>query len=196
MVARRLRIADLADTAPVVAQRLLGCELAVGPVRGLITETEAYHSEDDIACHASGGKTARNAPLYEAPGGLYCYLCYGIHVLMNIVTGEEGIPSAVLIRGLRITDGHDQVTRLRGRCDDRAANGPGKVTQALGMDRSWNRRVLGDGWTLSDRHALPAAVSAGPRVGVGYAGAEWANRPWRWWLSDFPVVKQRPYRDI
>jgi DNA-3-methyladenine glycosylase len=92
--------------APPVAPELIGWRLQVNGITGTIAETEAYYGEDDLACHASKGRTPRTATLYAQPGTIYVYLCYGIHWMLNLECDREGVPSAVLVRGLLI-DGID-----------------------------------------------------------------------------------------
>ena len=139
-----------------------------GPVAAMITEVEAYDGEHDRACHARNGRTARNAVMY-APGGVwYVYLCYGVHELLNLVTGPRGYPAAVLIRGV---DG---------------ANGPGRLTKALRIDRRLNGAPASPegGLWIEDRgvRVTRGAIKAAPRVGVDYAGPVWARKPWRFVL--------------
>lgn len=148
---------DALDVAP----RLLGCTLAVAGRRLVITETEAYRGEADTACHAHHGRTKRTEMLYRRGGHVYVYLCYGIHSLLNIITGAEDEPQGVLIR-----------------CCDGAA-GPGKLTRALGVDLSFNGLDI----LTTDRIGLwqgPGCphVTA-PRVGIGYAAAADQQRLWR-----------------
>lgn len=171
--------------APLVAPELIGWQLVVNGIHGTIAETEAYFSEDDLACHASKGRTPRTATLYAQPGTLYVYLCYGMHHLVNVVTDREGIPSAVLIRGV-IIDG----------LDPRRSNGPGKVAKLLGLDRRHNGQALGEvlHMTAPPANRIPPKVSCGPRVGIDYAGDVWRDKPWRWWLAGFPAVKTRTDR--
>ena len=184
----------LARPSPEAAPLLLGAELRCRGVRALIAEAEAYHSEKDLACHASRGCTPRSQTLYARAGTVYVYLCYGIHEMLNIVCGPAGEPSAVLVRGIRIQDGEELVRERRGGGKgalDRLCNGPGKVTQALGVDRASNG-LLVNGRDCPIRLRLgtaPGRPRRGPRVGVDYAGAHWAGRPWRFWLPDFPVVR-------
>lgn len=132
-----------------------------------ITEVEAYHGESDLACHASRGCTPRTEVMYQPGGVWYVYLCYGIHEMLNLVTGPAGFPAAVLIRG--VTD----------------VSGPGRVTRALGIDRRLNARaaVPGSGLHLEDDgFVLPRrAIRSGPRIGVAYSGPVWAKKPWRFW---------------
>jgi DNA-3-methyladenine glycosylase len=151
-----------------VARDLLGCRLAVGGPDGrierhVVVETEAYLGAHDLACHAALGMTPRNAVMFGPAGVWYVYLCYGLHWMLNIVTGPPGVPAAVLIRGLA---GH---------------LGPGRLTRALGIDRRH------DGQRADRETALwfepgvvvpPRLVARTPRIGVGYAGA-WAAKPLR-----------------
>jgi DNA-3-methyladenine glycosylase len=152
-----------------VARDLLGAWLVVRAADGRVTrhrifETEAYLGAHDLACHGSRGLTRRNATMFGPAGRWYVYLCYGMHWMLNIVTGREGVPAAVLIRG----------------AGDHA--GPGRVTRALGIDRGLDGRpaVRRAGlWLERGGVAVPRRlVSRTPRIGVGYAG-EWAEKPLR-----------------
>lgn len=131
----------------------------------MITETEAYVGEHDLACHARAGCTPRTEVLYRAGGVWYVYLCYGIHEMLNLVTGPEGAPAAVLIRGVE------------------GISGPGRVTKRLEIDRKLNRAAAepASGLWLEDRGVrVPrGTVKATPRIGVDYAGEIWAKKPWR-----------------
>ncbi len=153
--------------ATVLATDLLGkfiCRRTdEGVVRAKITETECYFGEDDTACHAHKGKTARTATLYEAGGITYVYLCYGIHSLLNIVTGSEGHPEAVLIRGVE------------------DAVGPGRVTKFLQITVNDNALPLCEtsGIWLEDDGAMKPEYQCLPRVGIDYASAEDRERKWR-----------------
>lgn len=151
------------------ARALLGKYLVrtgpAGTVAAMITEVEAYDGEKDLACHAARGRTPRTEVLYGPGGYWYVYLCYGVHELLNLVVGPPGWPAAVLIRG--VAD----------------INGPGRLTRALGIDRSFNGRPAGpaSGLHLEDRGVRIASrwVQATPRIGVAYAGPHWAKVPWR-----------------
>jgi DNA-3-methyladenine glycosylase len=170
-------LALLRGSAVQAAPRLLGWRLSVGDISGIIAETEAYQGEEDLACHASKGRTPRTTVLYGPPGTLYVYLCYGMHQMLNIVTDREGIPSAVLIRGLLIPG-----------LDPKRSNGPGKVARLLGLDRRHHGRPMAGILALEPPATASPSPQCGPRVGVGYAGPEWSQRPWRWWLPGFPAV--------
>lgn len=166
----------------VIARWLIGKVLVRGELGGpltrhVITETEAYHSQKDLACHASKGRTARTDVLFRAAGIWYVYLCYGIHEMLNLVVGPEGFPAAVLIRGV-----HDAI-------------GPGRLTKALQIGRSLNGQpaVPATGLWLEDEGLrIPRAnVLATPRVGVDYAGPIWAAKPWRFVLTAEGMQKVR-----
>jgi DNA-3-methyladenine glycosylase len=137
--------------------------------RHVITETEAYCGESDLACHARSGRTARTAVLYEPGGVWYVYLCYGIHEMLNLVTGPAGAPAAVLIRGLA------------------DASGPGRLTKALEIGRALNGAAVSPAsglWIEDGGVRVPAKrIQATPRVGVDFAGPEWAAKPWRFVLD-------------
>ena len=150
------------------AKRILGKLLCKAQadgsvIRARIIETECYCGENDTACHASKGMTERNRPLYEAGGISYVYLCYGIHALLNIITGEKGHPEGVLIRGVE------------------GAVGPGRVTKALGITLSENRLPLTpeSGLWLEDDGYTPKQILTAPRVGIDYAEEADRLRLWR-----------------
>lgn len=153
--------------ATVLAPLLLGKWLCrrVGDtvIRRRITETECYFGEEDTACHAHRGRTPRTDTLYREGGIAYVYLCYGIHSLLNVVTGAEHHPEAVLIRGIE------------------GAAGPGRVTKALSITCADNRLPLvpENGIWLEDDGTPPPNYRATPRVGIDYAAPTDRNRPWR-----------------
>ncbi|MBQ7230228.1 MAG: DNA-3-methyladenine glycosylase [Oscillospiraceae bacterium] len=131
-----------------------------------ITETEAYCGESDTACHASKGRTKRTEVMYMEAGTIYIYLCYGVHWMLNIVTGEENQPEAVLIRA----------------CEGKM-NGPGKLTKALKITGALNRgSILGDALWIED-DGFSCAVATDTRVGIGYASEEDQSRLWRFKLQ-------------
>ena len=171
---KRLRKSDCAVDAVTAAKMLLGkrlCRrLADGTVlKARIVETEAYCGEGDTACHAHCGKTERNAPMYEAGGIAYIYLCYGMHNLLNVVTGKKGYPEAVLIRGIE-----DHI-------------GPGRVTKFLQIDRTLNREPLTTSTRLwiEDDGTPSLRFKATPRIGIAYATKRDQNRKWRFVASRF-----------
>jgi DNA-3-methyladenine glycosylase len=180
----RLPAAFFADGAVRVARKLLGCALVHRDRAGVIVETEAYLGPDDLASHARFGPTARTSVMFGPGGVSYVYLCYGIHHMFNIVTGGRGEGQAVLIRA---------VAPYVGLPDDAAlGRGPGKVTQALALDRRHDRRDLTDPGRadLFVAAALaPPRIARGPRIGVAYAGA-WAQRPLRFWWRGHAAVSR------
>ncbi len=182
-----------ARDALVVAQGLLGKLLRRGPVVLRITEVEAYRYPDDTANHCRAGRTARNAPMWGPPGHAYVYLCYGIHHMLNLVTGGEGEGAAVLIRSAEPVAGLRQVRERRdGREGPAALTGPGKVAAALALDVAWSghRLFRRGGLTVLDADA-PRVVLAGPRVGIDYAAGRDRRAPWRLAVGDSAYVSQR-----
>ena len=125
-----------------VARDLVGCVLRHGDTAGVIVETEAYH-ESEPACHAHVGRTARTHVLFGPPGTAYVYRSYGIHALVNAVCEPEGIGAAVLIRALEPLDGIERMRERRGvQALEQLCSGPGKLTQALGIELVHNETDL------------------------------------------------------
>jgi len=181
LAAARLPPAFFRRDVVTVARALIGCALVHRRRAGMIVETEAYLGPEDLASHSRFGPTARTSVMFGPGGVSYVYLCYGIHQMFNIVTGTEGQGQAVLIRA---------VAPLVGLPDDvSVGRGPGKVTKALALDRSHDRKDLATGKLYVAAHATPHAIATGPRVGVAYAGA-WAKRPLRFWWRDHPSVSR------
>ena len=144
-----------------VAWDLVGKVLVCGEQKLRISETEAYVGESDTACHAHKGRTKRTEVMYMEAGTIYIYLCYGVHWLLNIVTGEENQPEAVLIRAC---------------CD---AEGPGKLTKKLGITGALNRgNICGDDLYIID-DGFQCEITTDKRVGIGYASQEDQDRLWR-----------------
>ena len=160
------------------ARKLLGCylfrETEEGLVSGIIVETEAYLSEGDPACHASRGKTRRNAAMFGPPGTAYAYFIYGNYYCFNVVTGPEGRGEAVLIRAVEPIKGLDLMQKRRGEgCSlKNLASGPGKLCQAFAIDRSLNGHDLRyKPLYLKNNPDLPQVLSikSTPRIGVSSA---------------------------
>ena len=145
-----------------VARDLVGKILVHNGKSLRITETEAYCGEADTACHASCGRTKRTEVMYREAGAVYIYLCYGMHWMLNIVTGEEDQPEAVLIRA----------------CEE--APGPGKLTKALGITGELNRGsvVTSDNLWVED-DGLRCPILTDKRVVIGYSSREDQDRLWR-----------------
>lgn len=161
-----------------VARELVGCVVRHGESAGRIVETEAYH-QSEPACHAFVGVTPRTGTLFGPPGEAYVYRSYGIHALLNAVSEPEGVGAAVLIRALEPLDGIELMHERR-RLDDplQLTNGPGKLTQALGIGLALNASSLVDGpiELLGPPDDAPAPrLVAGERIGITKA----VDLPWR-----------------
>ena len=153
-------------SCPEVARDLVGKVLVHKDKQLRISETECYCGESDTACHASRGRTKRTEVMYLEAGTVYIYLCYGMHWLLNIVTGEKDHPEAVLIRA----------------CAE--AKGPGKLTKALEITGELNRSsvITGDGIWIGD-DGFTCETETDKRVGIGYASQEDQDRLWRFKLK-------------
>ncbi len=135
--------------------------------RFIITEVEAYRGAEDMACHASKGRTARTDVMYHQGGLVYVYLIYGMYWMLNFVTGEPDNPQAVLIRGLE------------------GCYGPGRLTKRLSIGKDF----YGEDLTSSSRLWVEDCdvkykIETATRIGVDYAGEEWASKPWRFFIND------------
>jgi DNA-3-methyladenine glycosylase len=188
-----------------LAQKLLGCELVHespdGITSGIIVETEAY-LQDDPACHAFNRRTTRTEPMYSMAGTVYVYLIYGMYQCFNIVSNAEGIGEAVLIRALQPVSGIDlmemrrlirpgkaQITPPAGKVSlKELCRGPGKLVQAMGVERALHNATLLSGNVLYLRPpvAAPGAIVAGPRVGIN-VGRE---LPYRYYIKDNVFVSK------
>ena len=179
-----------------VARELLGCVLArrlpEGSIlRGRIVETEAYVGEEDKACHARAGRTARTDPLYGPPGLAYVYLTYGMHYLLNAVTEPEGMPAAVLLRAVEPLEGIEAMRRARGIDALRLLTaGPARLTEAFGLDLRHNRADLQgpELWIEPGEPVPDAQVATSPRVGCQTAAPPWDLMPWRFYVAESPFV--------
>jgi DNA-3-methyladenine glycosylase len=184
-----------------VARDLLGKLLVVRApsgerVSGLIVETEAYLGPEDKGSHAYGGRrTARTKTMYSVGGTAYVYFIYGLHHQFNVVTGPEGLPHAVLVRAIEPLEGVELMRERRAVARDfELTSGPGKLCRALSLDRTYDGAdLLGPRVWLEEtgRSPAPDRVMSGPRIGIPYA-AEYAARPWRFWLRDNSYVSRRP----
>ena len=167
-----------------VAPLLLGATFAHGGVTVRLTEVEAYDGPNDPGSHAFNGRTERNAVMFGPPGRLYVYFTYGMHHCCNVSCGPEGEPSAILLRAGEVVGGIEIARERRRRSTDRdLARGPGRLCQALGIDRSDNGLDLSD---VLVPGTPPADISTGPRVGLRKA----ADNPWRFWVTGDPTVSR------
>jgi len=191
---RLLTPADFRLPATTIAPALLGATIIAGAMRARIVETEAYQGVEDLACHASRGLTPRTSTLFGPCGVLYVYLCYGVHAMLNLVCDAQGVPAAVLIRAVAIESAIPLARRRRharpGSRPEDLANGPGRLTQALGIGLSHHGlRLSQAGCPIAiARGPAPAAISCGARVGVAYA-REWALKPWRFWETGYRLAR-------
>jgi DNA-3-methyladenine glycosylase len=185
--------ADFFDrSVHLVARELIGCRLFFEGCGGVIVETESYE-RDDPACHAYVGLTDRTEVLFGPPGRVYVYLSYGIHSLLNFVAEPEGEAAAVLIRALEPTAEVEAMRMRRGDRPDRdLCSGPGKLTEALGIDLSQNGADLArDPFLLLPREdGWRGQVVSGRRVGITKA----VERPWRFGLGSSPHISKPAIR--
>jgi len=182
-----------------VAKQLLGKMLFTNIngklTGGVITETEAYDGVVDKACHAYGGRnTARTATMYLSGGVTYVYLCYGIHHLLNVVSGTAGNPQAVLIRAIEPTEGIELMLERRKmeKLAPRITSGPGALSQALGINKELNAKALSSNeiWIEdSGKQYTDDEIVATTRIGVAYA-QEHALWPFRFYLKGNKYVSK------
>jgi DNA-3-methyladenine glycosylase len=180
---------DFYDRSVVtVARDLLGMRLVRTldnlTIAGIITETEAYDGEKDMACHAHVGKTRRNEVMFGQPGHAYIYFTYGMHWLLNCVTGIEGYPAAVLIRAIFPTENIGEIGRRRFPAKEKDwCNGPAKLTQALSIDKQLNGVNLCSKKSclnIEQAESIPDKfVIASPRIGINSVPEPWRSKPWR-----------------
>ncbi len=158
-------IREVLDVAPELLGKTLARRFDDGTVcRYRITEVEAYRGTEDLACHASKGRTPRTEVMFQEGGKVYVYLIYGMYWLLNLVTGEAGNASAVLIRGIE------------------GFSGPGRLGRELKLDKSFYGENLAESSRLWVEDAKPVSeFKTSKRIGIGYAG-EWADKPWRFYL--------------
>jgi DNA-3-methyladenine glycosylase len=178
-----------------VAKQLLGKYLVrnhpQGDTIGRIVETEAYIGPQDLACHASKGRTARAEVMFGPAGHAYVYFIYGFYNMLNLVTEAKDYPAAVLIRAVEPVEGIDLMQRRRRNGTLRnLASGPGKLCQAFGIDRSLNGADLcGSVLFVEDRREANAKFVATPRIGVDYAG-KWKTKPLRFLIRGSEYVSK------
>jgi len=200
-----MRLTSFTEDPVTVARRLLGQRLVHvvdGRRRaGTIIEVEAYLGAEDRAAHTFGGRrTPRNEAMYLPGGHAYVYVSYGMHHCMNVVCGTRDEGVAVLLRAIEPTEGLEAMRAARpaARCDRLLCSGPGRLTRALGIDRSHDGCSLLEDDTLfieKLRHrALPShQIVACPRIGIESAG-DWADRPLRFLVAGHRGVSRPPAR--
>ena len=174
-----------------VAQDLLGCFLVrkIGKkiIKTKIVEVEAYNGSDDLASHASRGRTERNSIMFGEPGAIYVYFTYGLHYMLNIVTEEKGYPAAVLIRAV------EPVSRNAYRIAHNT-NGPARLTKALRVDKSFNGLPVYTKkyglWVESRVKDEKLQIIRAKRIGVDYAG-KYKNKKWRFYIKNNRFVSKK-----
>lgn len=176
-----------------VARELLGKKLIRRidgrELSGIITETEAYCGTADSACHAHKGRTKRNEVMFGPPGHAYVYFTYGMHYLINVVTETQGAPCAVLLRAIQPVAGTAEMEARRKRSGKDLANGPAKLCQALGIDKTFNGWNLMKGsqlWIENGRNLPESKILTTPRIGIAYARREDREALWRFVYTDPP----------
>jgi DNA-3-methyladenine glycosylase len=175
-----------------VARGLIGARLVriLDGVKlaGLITETEAYISQRDLACHAKAGRTARTAVMFEEPGHAYVYFTYGNHWMLNVVTERVGFPAAVLIRAIQPVE---RVDIMMERRNGRDTFGPGKLCQAMGITKIENgvdlTETSGGLWIEAGVKVRNSLVTKGPRVGLNNTPEPWLSKPWRFLVKGWTI---------
>jgi len=176
----------------IVARELIGTRLVRidrdRKLVGLITETEAYISEKDLACHCKAGRTPRTQVMYGEAGHAYVYFTYGNHWMLNIVTEEVDFPAAVLIRAIQPIEGVELMSRRRSGRD---TFGPGKLTQAMGITKSENGIDLTETasglWIEAGVQVPNSLVTKGPRVGLNNTPEPWLSKPWRFLVKGWKI---------
>lgn len=175
-----------------VARDLIGARLVriLDGVKlaGLITETEAYISQKDLACHAKAGVTPRTKVMFGEPGHAYVYFTYGNHWMLNVVTEKAGFPAAVLIRAIQPMEGVDvMIERRQGR----DMFGPGKICQAMGISKAENAVDLTNKasglWIEAGVQVPNSLVTKGPRVGLNNTPEPWLSKPWRFLVKGWRI---------
>jgi DNA-3-methyladenine glycosylase len=164
---RKFYTRDVLEVAPDLIGKILTVQTQKGnSIRCTITEVEAYRGEEDKACHASKGRTARTEIMYHEGGRVYVYFVYGMYWMLNFVTGPADVPQAVLIRGTNLHKGPGILTRET--CIDRSFYGEDLTKSA----RIW----------VEENYTTPI-VKTGKRIGIDYSGDEWKNKMWRFYFG-------------
>lgn len=171
----------------IAAPQLLGKRLVrmLDGVRiaGIITETEAYRGEEDLACHAKAGRTPRTEVMYGPPGTAYVYFTYGMHWMLNCVCGPEGFPAAVLIRAIQPVEGLETIAARRSGVKEALwCNGPAKLTRAMGIDKQLNGASLckqeSGLWIEEDGDNPQENIVSAPRIGIQGVPEPWLGKLW------------------
>jgi len=159
-------VRDVLDVAPALLGNMLVRQFEDGRIEKYrITETEAYRGAEDLACHASKGRTPRTEVMFQEGGTVYVYLIYGMYWMLNLVAGDEGDASAVLIRGIE------------------GFTGPGRVGRVLQLDKSfYGENLINSTRIWIEEGSTDSTIHFSKRIGIEYSGEEWANKLWRFYL--------------
>lgn len=187
---------DVLEVAPECVGKLLVHASPEGLCAGRIVECEAYRGPEDRAAHSfDGRRTARTEAMFGPPGHVYMFRLYGSSWALNLVTGREGEPQAVLVRALAPVLGVEIMSARRGFAADRreVSNGPGKLCHALGIDGRFYGAdlVTGPLFLAEDGRAPPPVVARSPRINIDYAG-DWIEKPWRYYERGSRYVSVPP----
>ncbi|MDI6893632.1 MAG: DNA-3-methyladenine glycosylase [Bacillota bacterium] len=181
------------EVAPELLGTILVHQTPAGTTAGRIVEVEAYIGPGDRACHAFGSRrTRRNDVMWGPPGHAYVYFTYGMHHCLNVVCAQEGVPHAVLVRGMEPVAGVELMAARRGLASDdwhRLGAGPARLCQAMGITLAQNGADLVQGplYIIRPAEAPVQAVACGPRIGIDYA-EEARDYPWRFYVPGSPGV--------
>ncbi len=169
-------------------------------MRFKIVETEAYNGPNDLASHASRGRTGRNKVMFEEPGIIYVYFTYGMHYMLNIVTGPKDYPAAVLIRAVETPHPNPPLSKGREILDiiknmSYKTNGPARLTKALQIDKSFNGLPIYvkkyGFWLESRKEAIKSGqIKKTTRIGVDYAG-KYRDKKWRFYIKDSKFISKK-----
>ncbi len=182
----RLKRGFYSRNTETVAKELLGKVLVNGMCKGKIVETEAYFGPNDPASHAFGKVTKRNIIMFQKPGIAYVYFTYGNHWMFNVVTEKKGVPGAVLIRALEPLEGIKIMKMRRNKIKD-LTNGPGKLTQALGIDRSFNGKDLTNGSLFIENSREKPRILTTTRIGINRG----KDMPLRFYIKNSVFVSRK-----
>ena len=180
---------NILDIGKFLLGKILYTDISNKITSGMIVEVEAYLGATDKACHSyDNKKTKRTEPMFETGGVSYVYLCYGMHYLFNVVVGEKDNPCAVLIRAIKPIDGINIMLERRkfNKLTDELTNGPGKLTQSLGITDKVNKKSLISNLIWVEDHnikILKKDILSSPRIGVDYAGKD-AKLPYRFYIKN------------
>ena len=182
---RKFYSSDTINVARGLLGKMLVRDIDGQKLSGVICETEAYLGDLDSASHAYRGKTARNSVMFGPPGMSYIYFIYGKHFMLNVVTGGENIPHAVLIRGILPVNGIEQMQINRGATNAKLTDGPGKLCNAMRIDKSLNDIDLTIGkslWVEEYLNISQKNILSGPRIGIEYALQKDKDAHRRFWI--------------